>query len=345
MAKKINLIFDEDVFQRMKESKGEETFAEYLSGLVLEAGDEQGDVGEGVGTDDDGGESLSVSSEKLFGILNAINERFNYFSQLTGRIENLERAVEVLSQSVESGERAAFEGREGVERMKELLAHLGTRWEVMDGSGPSSDASQDPATDPREHKGYDNYETYPEEEEEFEFGCPNCDGSVDENDYFCRWCSFQLVEGESTVAFRDQYYRESDNSPYAAGSAPYDKGTERDNSGFSWESGERVPPSSRPPPEWDDRKVELDSSGCPICPKCIQSMTYVSEYERWFCEVCWYYAPLDYLRQSSGVSREEKGTRSLRRPDGRKGDPNRKWDSKKLGELPLFRKKRDRQRR
>ena len=70
-------------------------------------------------------------------------------------------------------------------------------------------------------------------------------------------------------------------------------------------------------------------------------MTYVNDYERWFCEVCWYYAPHDFLRPIGGGEEKDSTVKVRKRPTGRKVN-NRKWNSKKISELPLFKKKRDR---
>ena len=246
MPKKINIIFQDYVFNRMKEMKGDESFSEFISSLIEEKGREavsSDDQDKGVGGPE---EALTVSSEKLFSILNAINERFTYLTQLSDRIDNLERAVEGLTRVTESVERTAFENRDAVEGMRapisligEKLSDTGERGTLAGGSGTFEMGADNAASNSNEGGMNPDIDDY-------EFACPNCDGTVEENDYFCKWCAFQLVEGVSTAAFREQYYNEPTQEVAQEDVRQTGYGGAADPMDSEWgkESREAVPPSS-----------------------------------------------------------------------------------------------------
>jgi len=346
MPKKINLVFEDAVFEKICQLKKKEGYAKYISQLVddrfksTQKKDGEGENGEA--------EVLQVSSEKLLSILNAINDRFTNITGLGERMENLERASEGLAEVVDSIERIAFENKEYIEKLKIAQEAILERFDIMiqnDFSSPTHNKGVQGMTDFPGAGNIGSAGTTPDID--YEFACPQCDGTVDENDYYCRWCTYALSEGGEDQR-RD--YTDHHERPGSAVKANYDydarissaPGGNARPGEWTYDLDDRFNPPTGPPPGWNSENIQIDGSGKPVCPFCLNSMTFVLDYDRWFCEPCWYYAPADFM-----VSKSIEPVGSQGKPAPKKKMPvltkkKKNWKNKKLGELPLFKKKRDR---
>ncbi len=328
MPKKINLVFKDGVFEILTKLKGDETYAQYISDLIGEKNARNLSADE----EEKQSEVPEVSSEKLLSILNAINDRFSLFTAMADRLENVERALEGLAEITDSLERTAFENKESIESIKKPL-----------------DLFQNYMTDNITESNLENISS-PDvlhgghgtagDEEGYEFACPHCDSTVDENDCFCRWCAYQLMDETEGTSGEAKYH--SDHKVEGSWDSPDNfhlPPSESDaRSEWSYDIADRQNPPSGPPPGWDEDKVRVDSSGRPICPICLESMIFVHDYERWFCESCWYYAPSDFMRPVMSEFDETGSRKTFHRGDTGSKRPKKKWDSKKLSDLPLFKK-------
>ena len=321
MPKKINLVFKDGVFEILTKLKGDETYAQYISDLIGEKNARNLSADE----EEKQSEVPEVSSEKLLSILNAINDRFSLFTAMADRLENVERALEGLAEITDSLERTAFENKESIESIKNPL-NLFQKYMKDNITETNVEKLSSP------------------DEEGYEFACPQCDGTVDENDGFCRWCAYQLMdEAEGMNGQTDYHPDHNDGRSWDSPDNFHLPPSESDaRSEWSYDIADRQNPPSGPPPGWDEDKVRVDSSGRPICPICLESMIFVHDYERWFCESCWYYAPSDFMRPVMSEFDETEPKRTFHRGDPNSKRPKKKWDSKKLSDLPLFKKKRDR---
>ena len=344
MPKKINMVFEDDVFEKLAELKGSQTYSKFVSDLVLQTANRNISDEENVKVDNNGSaEVLEVSSEKLLSILNAINERFALFVGYEERFENIERAVEGLTVVADSIERIVFDNKENFEELKNPIHAIQEEFGRMDTPHMVSAGTQKGITDSSASGSSPRSE---EDFETFEFACPSCDGTVDENDYFCRWCAVQLADDEQanqSSGYYDNYGKQERAIPQAQYQRPVGSDVVQDAE-WKYDITDRNDPPSGPPTGWNGSKVLLDPTGRPICPKCLEAMIFVEDYERWFCEVCWYYAPSDFLRGNRNGSLQPPTRKLVQKErqivDTRK-DNKRKWNSKKIGDLPLFKKKRD----
>ena len=348
MPKKINIIFDDSIFEKLCQMKKKETYAKYLSQLVDDRFESmQKSEGEN-GADNGEAEVLQVSTKKLLSILNAINDRFTYITGLGDRMENLERALEGQAEVMESIERTAFENKECIGELKITQKAILEKFDNLQQNDISSTLPH--AGDAHGVKNppvagiEDSSRITPSTD--YEFACPKCDGTVDENDDYCQWCDYQLSEGEDNG--RD--YNAHHEHPGSAANSKYDYASREKSavpgnarSGkWKYDIDDSFYPPSGPPSGWDGENIQIDSSGKPICQFCIDSMTFVQEYERWFCEACWYYAPSDFMVSKSiePMGRGNKPAPKKKIPIVAKKRNN--WKNRKLGELPLFKKKKDR---
>ena len=331
MPKKINLVFKDEVFEVLTKLKGNDTYAQYMSNLIGNENERSLS-----GSEEDEAPVLEVSSEKLLSILNAINERFSLFTVMGDRLENVERALEGLAEIADSLERTAFENKESIESMKNPF---NTFQDFMKENIKSGSVKQPSTSD-----GLQGEDGTKAGEEGYEFACPQCDGTVDENDCFCRWCAYQLMDEAGEMKAGTDYYPDYEDGSSQTPSDEYHRPpSERDSrSEWTYDITDKQHPPSGPPPGWDGDNVRVDSSGRPICPICLESMTFVHDYERWFCESCWYYAPSNFMRPVMSEFDETEPKRTASGRDARPVRSRKKWDSKKLSDLPLFKKKRDR---
>ncbi len=347
MPKKINVIFDDTVFEKLSKLKKKETYAKYLAELVEDRFETQQNEEGGNGSGDIEAEVLQVSSKKLLSILNAINDRFTYITGLGDRMENLERASEGLAEVMDSIERTAFENKDRIEKIAQatIVQWFGASSQEdfsygEPGNKDPNSLKKSPGIDSIESSSGSKYMDY-------EFACPHCDGTVDENDDYCRWCSFCLSEGGEDQSSNLHPHHEHPGLPsedeynYGARKPSGIPGNTRSGE-WDYDLEDRFNPPSGPPSGWDNDNIQIDGSGKPICPFCLESMIFVQEYKRWFCEPCWYYAPSDFM-----VSRGSEPAGSQRRSISKKKIPasakkGKNWKNRKLGELPLFKKKKDR---
>ena len=344
MPKKINLVFEDDVFERLVELKGSKTYAKVVSDLVMRMSNhgilDEEDTG---AVDDRSAEILEVSSEKLLSILNAINDRFALFTGYGERLENLERALEGLTEIADSIERTAFDNKENFDKLKNTFLAIQERIEGIDTPAMTSGGNSEAVSGFLQNGSITNSEV---DFEQFEFACPNCDGTVDENDFFCRWCAMQLSDADQcnqSSGYYENYVEQNrtmNGTQYQnTGGSNFVRETE-----WNYDKIDRDKPPTGPPPGWNSSRVQLDSNGRPVCPECREAMLYVDDYGRWFCEICWYYAPRDFLQGNGKTSDKVPGKKLVqkeRRIVDKRDVNKRKWNSKKIGELPLFRKKRD----
>lgn len=298
-------------------------------------------------------EVLSVSSEKLLSILDAINDRLTNLKDFIEQSDEMSGVLDSLVRNVDNLEQILFDNNETLEELAEKIENLrnevGDREGVDDITGETGPGSGIP----------DN------------FRCPRCSGPIERSDAFCRWCGLEghkdLRPDRDRAMFRDGYYRESypsedrggpESMPvgeryfstqvegtrpeiFENGGREYGTST-RDNDGI-----DRSELPSGPPPDWSSRDVGIDGSGKPVCPFCHQSMEYISEYERWFCEPCWYYAPSDFMiAETKGADKEEKtikkkifNTGKDRRDSSRGKRRKKRKKRKKIGDLSLFKTK------
>jgi hypothetical protein len=349
MPKKISVIFDDAIFEKLCQLKKKETYAKYIAQLVDSRFDSTQKNDGGEESENPDAEMLQVSSTKLLSILNAINDRFTYITGLCDRMENLERAMEGLAEGVDSIERTAFENKESIGKMKfaqeSILEKFDNTYHNDISSTPLYNRDGQAVKNSQVTGSIDSTGLTPDMD--YEFACPHCDETVDENDDYCRWCSFCLSEGGEDVK-RD--YNAHHEHPESGGNAKYDYGGREPpivngnarSGDWGYDLDDNFYPPSGPPSGWNSYNIKIDGNGKPVCPFCIESMTFVQEYERWFCDPCWYYAPSDFMISKSIESIGTKGKFAPKKKKSVLSKKKKNWKKKKLGELPIFKKKRDR---